>query len=135
MHANSCQFRVVIVGNGQLCSVLLEVRQQAAIDHVGHHDVGGTPHIYAHSNQLHDVEVAELGHFEALLNHAVEIVDIEHTCIVYITFINIHLAVWLAGIIQSIYKPSAYPLCENNKLSCDDNNQETMKHKGLNITS
>ena len=89
MHANSCQFRVVIIGDGQLCSVLLEVRQQAAIDHVGHHNVGGTSHIYAHSNQLHDVQVAELGHFQALLNHAVEIVDIEHTCIVYNTFINI----------------------------------------------
>ena len=89
MHANSCQFRVVIVGDGQLCSVLLEVRQQAAIDHVGHHNVGGIPHIYAHSNQLHDIQVAELGHFQALLNHAVEIVDMEHTCIVYNTFINI----------------------------------------------
>ena len=89
MHANSYQFRVVIVGDGQLCSVLLEVRQQATIGHVGHHDIGGIPCIYAHSNQLHDVGVAELGHFEALLNHAVEIVDIEHTYIVYNTFINI----------------------------------------------
>ena len=64
--------------------MLLEVRQQATVGHVGHHNIGGMPHICAHSNQLHDVCVAELGHFQALLNHAVEIVDTEHTWIVTI---------------------------------------------------
>ena len=112
MHANSCQFRVVVVGDGQLCSVLLEVRQQAAIEHVGHHNVGGTPHIYAHSNQLHDVGVAELGHLQALLNHAIEIIDIKHTCNVYITFISCPAGQYIIIIVDE-YKTSVLALCDH----------------------
>ena len=90
MPRSSCQFIVVVIGNGQFRSVLLEVRQQATVGHVGHHNVGGMPHICAHSNQPHDVWVGELGHFQALLNHAVEIIDTEHTWIFSKTHSHVH---------------------------------------------
>ena len=80
VHLGPYKFYVVMVGDGEFCSVFPEVGQQTAVGHEGHHNIGRLSTINTHSYQPHHIGMVELRHLQTFLNQIVKFVPTKHSC-------------------------------------------------------
>ena len=78
-HAAPYKFHVVIIGNGELCSVFPEVGQQTAVGHEGHHNIGRLSTVNTHSHQPHHIGMVELRHLQTFFNQTIKFTFTENT--------------------------------------------------------
>ena len=62
-----------------MVSLFLAVVQEAPIGHVGHHHIGSRTCIQAHTNQVEDIGVIKVLHFDAFLHDFIYLAVVEET--------------------------------------------------------
>lgn len=70
-HVTSHLVVVSIGSNVQLTASLLEERDEVAMAHEGHDDVGGRTSVHTHSNQAQHVGVFEVCHLQSFFDNFV----------------------------------------------------------------